>query len=264
MTTQPPAPVPYIAPALAVVANAHVPGALAWAPMSTAPPKKRLVQSHTGHQKTGKTHYSLATTPEPVYYANIDIGTEGVSHKMAGRNIQEVVVRYEKGWPQDEYKRLWGQLDVLYKDALASNAGTLVIDSETENWELEMLAEFGRTTEIMPRTRGVLNSDKRAFINACLSSDMNIIFCSRVRPIWVNNENTGGFERRGYNGLDYDCQVVSWAVKRQPKDPLGNVIGDTEFGIWVQDSRLNPAMEGKYYWGHECRFDWMVELSWQK
>ena len=241
--------------------------ALRWAPMSTAPPKKRMVVSHTGHQKTGKTHFSLAHTPEPVFYANIDIGTEGVSHKMAGRNIQEVIVRYEKGWNIQEYKRLWGELDTLYKDALATNTGTLVIDSESENWELEMLAEFGRTEEILPRTRGRLNSDKRTFISACLSSEMNVIFCSRVRAVWLNNENTGTFERRGYNGLDYDCQVVSWAVKRNNPsltDAAGNVVGGTEFGVTVMDSRLNPTMEGKTYWGAMCRFDMVMELSWQK
>lgn len=262
-----PTPAPLIAPAPAPMTGIQPVSKLAWAPMSTAAPKKRLVMSHSGHQKTGKTHFSLEHTPEPVFYANIDMGTEGVSHKMAGRNIQEVIVRYEKGWPQQEYQRLWGELDTLYKDALNTNTGTLVIDSETENWELEMLAEFGRTAEILPRTRQNLNSDKRAFINACLASDMNIIFCSRVREVWLDNKATGTYERKGYNGLDYDCQVVSWGQKRHNPallDAAGNVVGGTEFGVQVIDSRLNPAMEGKTYWGPMCRFDVVMEASWQR
>ncbi len=122
-----------------------------------------------------------------------------------------------------------------------------------------MLAEFGRTDQIMPRLRQTLNSDKRAFINACLTSEMNIIFCSRVKEVWINDVGTGTYSRRGYNGLDYDCQVVSWAVKRH-----NPAMGGTEFGITVMDSRLNPTMEGKTYWGPQCRFDMMLELSWQK
>lgn len=279
MTTQPPP--PFVAPVSGAVPAPMAPAtlvvpvaapaqaiqptqALKWAPMSTTPPKKRLVMSHSGQQKTGKTDFSLRHTPRPVFYANIDLGTEGVTSKIDVADVQEVIVRYEKGKEQQEYKRLWREVEDLYNEALSHNAGTLVIDSESQSWELQMLAEFGRTEKIMPRDRGNLNSDKRAFLNACLSSDMNIIFCSRVREVWLNDKPTGTYERRGYNGLDYDCQVVSWAVKRQPKDPFGNVIGEPEFGITVMDSRLNPSMEGKTYWGAMCRFDVVMEMSWQR
>ena len=276
MTTQPPAPAlapiaptpAVIVPAVAAPAAAVQPTqALKWAPMSSVAPRKRLVMSLMGHQKTGKTHFSLEHTPRPVFYANIDLGTEGVTSKIDVADVQEVVVRYEKGKKQEEYKRLWSEVEDLYNEALAHNSGTLVIDSESQRWELQMLAEFGRTEQIMPRDRGNLNSDKRAFINACLASDMNIIFCSRVREVWLNNAPTGSYERRGYNGLDYDCQVVSWGQKRHNPallDAAGNVVGGTEFGIQVMDSRLNPSMEGKTYWGPMCRFDLIMELSWQR
>ena len=267
MTLQPtpaPQPTPLLAPAVAPAAGVQPTQALKWAPMSATVTRKRLVMSLMGHQKTGKTHFSLEHTPRPVFYANIDLGTEGVTNKIDVADVQEVIVRYEKGKQHQEYKKLWAEVEDLYNEALSHNSGTLVIDSESQSWELQMLAEFGRTDQIMPRDRGNLNSDKRAFINACLSSDMNIIFCSRLREVWIDNKATGTYERRGYNGLDYDCQVVAWSVKRQAKDVMGNVVGDTEFGLQVMDSRLNPSMEGKTYWGPMCRFDVVMEMSWQR
>lgn len=259
------APAPMPAPAAAP--GLSIPDKLAWAPMDFSKPTfKRMVMSLTGHQKTGKTHWSLMTTPEPVYYANIDIGTEGVAHKMVGRSIQEVVVRYEVGWQQAQYQSLWKQLMTLYDDALASESGTLVIDSETENWELQMLSEFGRTSQIMPRNRQNLNTEKRAFINKCLESKINVVFCSRTKEVWANEQNTGQYARRGYNALDFDIQLVAWTAKRwNPAlsyDAQQRPVGGTEYGVQVIDTRFRGEMEGQTYWGATARFDMLLEMSW--
>lgn len=276
MTSQP-RPVPYTpppastgaaAPAIAPVISTA--DGMEWRPMDhNRPTIQRMVASFTGHPKTGKTHVSLATTPAPVFYANIDMGTEGVSHKMAHREgeIMEVIVRYKKGWPQAEYKKLWAKLEALYDEALSGNKGTLVIDSETENFELQMLAEFGKTTEILPRTRGHLNTEKRAFINACLESEMNVLFMSRAREVWLNDTPTGGYVRKGYNALDYDLQVVGWTRKQYNPalhgyDAQNRPLGGTEYGVQIVDSRLKSEMEGQTYWGASARFDMLLAMSW--
>src|SRR5574343_408421 len=55
----------------------------------------RLIVSISGDEKTGKSHFTL-TAPEPIFYFNIDRGTEGVVGKFQADGkkvfIYEIVV----------------------------------------------------------------------------------------------------------------------------------------------------------------------------
>jgi hypothetical protein len=116
----------------------------------------RLIISSSAREKCGKTHFSIATTPEPIAFIDFDVGTEGVVNKFPSRKIihkqfntrKEMSLAGEK-YGQSEAEKDWEEIQKVIRAVIKSNViRTMVVDTATELWEIARLSEFGRLDQV--------------------------------------------------------------------------------------------------------------------
>ena len=135
----------------------------------------RLVASVSGREKVGKTHFAL-TAPDPIFFINIDIGAEGVLDKFQaeGKKIYLYDVRVPRTAPKDYYVPMWESLKKVFEKACQVGAGSIVVDTASEVWELARLAKFGKLTQVMPQHYVEVNNEFREILRLAFPSIVGI------------------------------------------------------------------------------------------
>lgn len=200
---------------------------------------RRLIVSSAGREKTGKSNFAL-TAPEPIFYINIDIGTEGVVGKFqaAGKEVYVYDVRVPKEAKQDVYVPMWNDLKVRIQTAYKLKRGTLIHDTSTEEYELARLAKFGKLTQVMPHNYVEVNNEWRELLRLAYDSTMNTIFIHKMKPVWINNARTKDYEVSGFGEMDYLSQVNLIHYREDTDD-------GTVFSAYIKDCRQNPGVAGQ-------------------
>lgn len=229
-----------------------------------APTRKRLVISVAGLDKSGKTNLAL-TAPGPMAYANFDTGLEGVIHKFEGtkriyREDYRVIVPPRQsveqvaGIANEVWERYKSDVRMAHKSPLIR---TIVIDTESETWELIRLARFGKLTQVMPHHYGPVNAEYRNFLNEVYDTDKNLVILGRLKDEWENTVNaqgkevghkTGRLERVGMKDIPYIVQLNAIAHF----DPM-TTPGD-QFSLEIINCRQNSEMCGTVLPQSMCTF----------
>jgi hypothetical protein len=229
-----------------------------WTEPSTAAPR-RLITAVQGWPKSGKTHFALATAPEPVYYINADHGAEGVVEQFirAGRQIVEHRVNIPDSFEMPEakakglYLPIWEETKAMIRKAWANNQGTLVLDTETEIYELIRLARFGRLTQILQHHYGPVYAELNGLLrDAAYESDMSAIYIRKMDKDF----NTGQPISKGYKNTPYDTQInVEVSRVQEP--------GESDaFRVGVLDCRHDPRLNRQYYNGPVATFEFLLNM----
>jgi len=204
---------------------------------------RRLIVSLSGPAKTGKTHFAL-TAPSPIFFINIDIGTEGVLDKFQaeGKKIYCLDVRVPKTTKSEKdrsdiYVPMWGNLKVVFARVYGMGSGTVIVDTDTEAYELARLAKFGKLTQVMPHNYQEVNNEFREVLRLAFDSPMNTIFIHKVKPKWVNNARTSEFEVSGPSDIEYNVQANLETRRMDTED-------GTVFCVYIKDCRQNPSLAG--------------------
>ncbi len=215
----------------------------------TAP--RRLIISVSGKDGTGKTHFAL-TGPEPIILFNIDMGTEGVLHKFqqgeVGGSPKKIFVydiSVPKGADKEVYETLWSQVRERAETAYKLRQGTVVWDTDTENYELCRLARFGRLTQIMPHHYTVVNNDYREFLRLAYQSGATTVLIQKVKPVYLNGNRTNDYEESGMGDIPYTVQLRLRTFRNDSPIPGG----DPEFGCTVLKCRPKPSLMGQTFVG---------------
>lgn len=185
-------------------------------------PTRRLIVRSIGPQKSGKTRFAL-TGPAPVYVHSFDTGLEGVVEQFVGGgkdiraleypfNAQDFATEKQVA---DAANDIWSQLLADYAEAL-KDARTVVIDKETEMWELLRNARFGASNSA-PRDYPQLNAEYRTLIRQAYGAGVNLVLIQGVKEKWVSKmdpakgklvaHNTGELEAAGMKEVGYLVQV---------------------------------------------------------
>lgn len=201
-------------------------------------PPRRLIVSSGGREKTGKSNFAL-TAPEPIIYFNIDIGAEGVVDKFqaSGKQVLVYDVRVPKTAGKDTYEPMWKNLQMLLGKAYELGEGTVVIDTDTEAYELARLAKLGKLTQVMPHNYVDVNNEYREILRQAYDSTMNTIFIHKMKPKWINNARTNEYEVSGMGDIDYLAQVNILHYREDTDE-------DTVFSVYVKDCRQRPGVAG--------------------
>lgn len=215
---------------------------------------KRLIVSLGGLEKSGKTHFSL-TAPGPIFFFNIDIGTEGVVHKFQtdGKKVFVYEIRVRKGGNKNDYSLLWSDLRQKAESIYRLNTGTAVFDTGTEAYELSRLSHFGKLTQVLPHNYVEVNSEWRDFLRLAYDSTMNTIFIHKMKPKWVNDKRTGEYETSGFSEMGYMSQANVTTFREDSSDEDGMSV--SEFGILIKDCRQNSELNGAVMRGPMCNFN---------
>lgn len=217
------------------------------------PVKNRLIWASVGLPGSGKTHFAL-TAPAPIVVFSFDRGLEGV---VEGFQESKEIYVAEYDWSPTEDLDQQVAIDLRdkviedFEDAV-QKARTVIIDKETDMWELFRYAEFGAPND-SPRNYPALNQRYRRLINMAKASDVNFGCLQGMKAEWAAKVNkktgaqgaaaTGQMIRAGFGELEglvhvdllhtYDKAEKSYIIEvGKSRGPGGfNVQGETLAGI---------------------------------
>jgi hypothetical protein len=210
---------------------------------------RRLIASIHGHRGKGKSHLGL-TAPGPLVVFNLDIGLTGVVQKFLKQ--KEVMVMDLKMPPtQEEAEKEWSRFYAAWSAVLKDrHVKSIVVDTETELWELFRMAKFGQLTQILPYQYAPVNAEYARFLREILAVEKNLILLRHLVPLYINDKRTKDWEPKGFNGVEKIVEVVG-------------EIGREEQGDWwlyVTKCRLKPEMDGRLLEGMFASFPWLATM----
>ena len=227
-----------------------------WADLGFVPPparERRMVISLAGWPKSGKTHFALSGKA-PVALFDLNQEAEGVADQVSPPPMVSIIRATDPnaGGTQEEWQRQWQLFVRQLTAAYQLGAGTVVIDSWSDAYELARLARFGKLLQVMPHLYGALNAEFRSLMRmmtAAQNTDTVLIQQLRV-----------GFETKadevvGWRETGYRAQVL---VETDPQ-PNAAGSGIPDFGVVIKSNRLNPHTTNMRIPGEQAT---MGYLSW--
>lgn len=202
----------------------------------------RLIMALNGLEKTGKTYQAL-TAPAPISYFSLDFGEDGVIQQFAAKKtirrkdykIPAIRKSQTKEKAIEQAAEVWETFKDDYLFAL-DHSRTVIVDTETEVYELIRLARFGKLEQVKPHHYGpVFRELKEVIIKAAYESNANVILLQRLKKEYKDDKWTGQYEASGYSGIPYDVQVNARAYI----DALGR------FRVYIDNCRQNAMLRGK-------------------
>jgi hypothetical protein len=202
----------------------------------------RLIMALSGLEKTGKTYHAL-TAPAPIAYFSLDFGEDGVIQPFAAK---KAILRKDYKMPairksndrakaMEQATEVWESFKDDYLFAL-DNCRTVIVDTETEVYELIRLARFGKLEQVKPHHYGPLFRElKEVIIKAAYESNCNVILLQRLKKEFKDDKWSGQYEVSGYSGIPYDVQVNCRTY----------IDGRGRFRLYIDNCRQNATLRGK-------------------
>jgi hypothetical protein len=236
-----------------------------WEPAPTEFTRRCVSMLIYGDTDTGRTTLAL-TAPGPIGFAHAAEKIEGIIQKAA-REKKVHTVNFGgvfRGSPQeiaDQANPIWTRLAARWYDGYRW-ARTLIMDSDTEAWELLRLARFG---EVTPRGRtenlyGPVNAEWRSMFKQFRQQDAcNVITIGETKDEYreVNkggvrsSERTGRTVRAGQKEMAYMADVVI----RCDRTGIGG-----DFTATIEKGWFNAHSEGMTVENEDCRFSYLMSL----
>lgn len=193
------------------------------------PTKNRIIGASFGMPGTGKTSFWLGA-PGPIILFSFDKGLEGVVEKF--QDTKDIYVA-EYDWSptedldQEEAITLRDKFTEDFEHAIEV-ARTVLIDKETDLWELFRYAEFGAPKDA-PLNYPALNQRYRRLINLPKSTDINFGITQGMKERWVKKVNartgaqgaaaSGEFERAGFKEIEGLMHVNLFHERKRNPEP---------------------------------------------
>lgn len=238
-----------------------------------ARPARSLMLSLEGIRDTGKTEFSMSA-PGPGIILCLDRGFDAVLDNAEPPPTRRddfgfKVIKVPKltSATQDQFREYW--LDYrksLYAALDNLDARCVVMDGDSDSWELQRLAAFGKLAKVPPYLYDEVNAARRALYARCYDSRKIVIATNKVKKQYIDKLDdrgkvvmgadgkaesiwTGEYERQGFRD-----QTYVWAVElRCLYEPDKN--GDHRHGVQVISCKANMQMRGMKFWGEECNFE---------
>lgn len=246
--------------------------------------RRRIVVSVKGVGGHGKTDF-YTTMPKPILALSTDPNTRDVIEKIFKCDIDDldpkilrlVNIPYPMvGFETDEEDVMheaqdgWDVLVNEIRDVMRGDANprpaSVALDTGTELDTLNILAQFGRTDKISPKTRlikmGNVNNQMKGIYRALERAGVHVAVTHRVRERWetVTNEARGShygeekdqrvpdkFDRIGFKQIE---NIVNTEIIVK-FDPAREGKLSARFGMEIERCMIRPALVGKAYWGKD-------------
>lgn len=218
---------------------------------ASASTSRRMIISVCGEEKAGKNYFGF-TFPAPIYVHSFDIGLEGTIDQFVAKKeiyVAEYELEVQPGMAEPKEVaevagKLWDNFVANYKDSLVSaKQGTVVIDTDTEVYELLRLARFGKLTQVMPHHYGPVNAEFRDIVRSAFDHKSNLFLIGRMGDEWINDaagkgNKTGQRIRKGFGDLPYLTQINAMCER------VDNPGGGSMFQAVIESCRFNPECNG--------------------
>ncbi len=184
-----------------------------------SPYRNRIIGASVGLPGSGTTTFWLGA-PGPIVVFSLNLGLEGVIERF--QDEKDIYVKEYEWAPssdniddvddelQNQAIELRNQFEKDFEVALA-HARTVIIDKETELWELYRYAENGKPKDT-PLNYATLNQRYRKLLNAPKRTDINFGVIQGMKEAWdkkvnprngvVGAVNSGRWERAGFKEVE--------------------------------------------------------------
>jgi hypothetical protein len=129
----------------------------------------------------------------------------------------------------------------------------VIVDTDTEVYELARLAKFGKLSQVMPQNYTEVNNEYREVLRLAYDSPMNSVFIHKMKPKYINNARTADYEPSGFGDMEYNSQI-NVITYREDGDE------GPEFSVFVKDCRSNPNVNGEWLKGPMCNFEFLLGM----
>lgn len=248
-------------------------------PQEIAKKRKRLMIGTQGESEAGKTEF-ICSAPGYGIVNCLDRGHEGMLDNPKPPDTRQDSFLFkvfelprESQVEKPEFLKAWiNYRDAIYEQLKVPEVYTIGIDTDSVAWELQLLAEFGKTTQIPQLMRTSVNISRRGFTTRLFDSGKNIIGTNLLkdryetlrdettgRPILKDgkeqNVRTGKRERQGFPDQTYlwQVQLEHFVVPSGYNKLLKKVI-PRKYGIRVLKCKINGELTGAELTGSECNF----------
>lgn len=225
---------------------------------------RRLMLGTDGWPDTGKTEFAL-TAPGPGIVLCLDRSLEGVldnPNPPAARRTDFAFKLIPRLLPtqgkQADYLTNWHMFYAEYMKALNNkDCRTVVLDTDSDSWELQRLAEFGQLQGVMSLRYAGINAARKAMLTRAYDSGKIIIGTNRLEDEYetqLTDEKksvqikTGNVRRQGFKDQSY-----LWGMQIRHKK------ADGQHGLEITKCKANSDVEGLELWGEECNFKSLVQ-----
>ncbi len=238
---------------------------------------RRLLIGTEGETNTGKTEFILSA-PNPGILLCMDRGIDSVLD-----NPKPPKARNEEGWgvsviktpkPTElehaEYMPYWRSYTTIYFKALANvDVITLGLDGDSDSWELQRLAAFGKVTKVLPFMYDGVNAARRALIAKAWDSKKIVIATNKLKDEYESridikgNEvsiKTGKVVRQGFRDQSYLWHIqIRHLYKPQTYSKLLKREMPAQWGLRILKCKADTSQEGVELWGDDCNFAGLVQ-----
>lgn len=238
---------------------------------------RRLMIGLDGPPDSGKTEFALSA-PGLIAWLCLDRGLDGVLDNprppmSRNDNFLAKVVQCPKATQMDQkgYLEYWSSFYGEYRKVLEMpDVRVLLLDGDSDSWELQRLAEFGRLSKVPPNLYDNVNAARRAMYARAYDSGKIIIATNRVRKVYVTKMKSdgvtpelnssggevrtwdGNYERQGFSDQDYLWAIQLRCGKRDTKD-------GPQWGVQISRCKADCSLVGMELWGENCNFKSLVE-----
>jgi hypothetical protein len=227
---------------------------------------RHLLIATEGLPNTGKTEFAVSA-PGPGIVLCLDRGFDAMldnpnppKTRRDDFAFKVIPVPLATQAAQPEYLQYWRDFYAEYKKALANpDARTVVLDGDSDSWELQRLAEFGKLTQVPAIMYANVNASRRAMIARAFDSGKIVISTNKVKDGYESKMSgdqkevrvkTGKLERQGFADQDYLYQLQLRHLFDEQKG---------RFGIRILRCKSDTTVQGLELWGDECNFESLVQ-----
>lgn len=254
--------------------------------------KRRVLIATEGESESGKSEF-LNSAPGPGVVICVDRGHEGMQdnpHPPKSRNPDfvwlPVAIPLAQTLTLVEYTAQWKSLRELYYKALGhADVRTVGLDTDSDTWELQRLAEFGKLTQVPSINYAGINASRKAFITRAYDSGKIVIATNKIGKAYTYDydakgsvilDNTGkpakswkgDMERQGFPDHNYLWQIQLRHLRIAPQQveiKIGPLKGQMKtmpprHGIRILKCKHMGEYEGHELWDDKCNFRSLMEL----
>lgn len=247
---------------------------------------KHLLVATEGQTDTGKTEFGMSA-PGPIIILALDRMYDGVLDnatppptRRSDIGIKVIQVPLQGTTSQKDYVEYWDSFYKEYKKALSNpDVRTVLLDGDSDSWELQRLGEFGRLEKVPALKYVGPNASRRAMIAKAFDSGKIVIATNKIKDMYMDKINpTTGQPERGNDGniiriksgeqeaQGFSDQDYLWHVRLRHLYKPAYVNSVThkkvpqQWGVRILKAKANTALKDLELWGEECNFKTLVEL----
>jgi hypothetical protein len=252
-------------------------------PLSKLKGLHRLMIGTDGFSNTGKTEFALSA-PGPGMAIFLDRGCDSVidnPHPPESRQsnwaFKVISVPLATQATQASYLEYWRSFYKEFKAACDNpDCRTILLDGDSDSWELQRLAEFGKLTQIPPIMYTNVNAARRAMIARAWDTGKIIIATNKIKDEYKtvvdaegnpvlkdgkeSREKSGEYVRQGFADQDYLWQIQIRHLYQAPRiNAVTKKQMPQQWGLRIMKCKVDTSLQGVELWGKDACFAGLVQ-----